>query len=366
MKIYLSTIAKFDDIITGEAHQAGETMVLEDEARAKRMVKLGVANIVRIDPDKTKTGPKVMVYQNLLFKIGGIETADYQMARAFKDRDIAFVFKTADMEQAIRLGEYAEVVMDDGKMEFECDVLILANYDSYPLVKGRVKAGKIYQQVHADWANMKKMSQWQDFKWEPDPDVDKVLAVSETTVKALQTAFRQPIPAELVPNILTPPTDNGFRVFLTLSRFSAEKGADMIVAMARRFEEAGKNFLWIICGTMSDSRLNYKLGNKKNIVFVEPSVANEGLIKNCDYLVQLSKNESYCYSVHEALACGKPCICTDIPEFRKVIKNGENGWLVGQNLEGLDIEGIFGKLLTPKPITEPIAPIWEDVLEGNL
>lgn len=366
MKIYLSTIARFDDIITGEAHQAGETMVLEDEARAKRMVKLGVANMVRINPDKPKTGPKVMVYQNLLFKIGGIETADYQMARAFQDRDIVFVFKTADMEQAIRLGEYAEVVMDDGKMKFETDVLILANYDSYPLVKGRVKAGKIYQQVHADWANMKKMSQWQDFKWEPDPDVDKVLAVSETSVKALQTAFKEPIPAELVPNILMPPTDNGFRVFLTLSRFSAEKGADMIVAMARRFEEAGKNFLWIICGTMSDSRLNYKLGNKKNIVFVEPSVANEGLIKNCDYLVQLSKNESYCYSVHQALACGKPCICTDIPEFRKVIKPGENGWLVGQNLEGLNIDAIFSKLLNPKPRTEPIDPVWEKVLNGTL
>lgn len=366
MKIYLSTIAKFDDIITGETHQAGETMVLEDEARAKRMVKLGVANVVRIDPDKPKTGPKVMVYQNLLFKIGGIETADYQMAKAFPDRDIQFVFKTADIEQALRLAQYADVVMDDGKMEFECDVLILANYDSYPLIKGRVKAGKIYQQVHADWANMKKMSQWQDFKWEPDPDVDKVLAVSETSVKALQTAFKAPIAAELVPNILTPPTDNGFRVFLSLSRFSAEKGADMIVAMARRFEEANKHFLWIICGTMSDSRLNYKLGNKKNIVFVEPSIHNEGLIKNCDYLVQLSKNESYCYSVHQALACGKPCICTDIPEFRKVIKPGVNGWLVGQNLEDLDIDGIFGELLSPTPIKEPIAPIWNDVLEGKL
>ena len=366
MKITVRTEARFDDINTGDVHQLGEVLVLDDGERAKRMLKLGVASLVKIETDRPKAGPKVMVYQNLLFKIGGIETADYQMAKSFPDRNIQFVFKTADIEQALRLAQYADVIMDDGKMEFECDVLILANYDSYPLVKGRVKAGKIYQQVHADWANMKKMSQWQDFKWEPDPDVDKVLAVSETSVKALQTAFKAPIAAELVPNILTPPTDNGFRVFLSLSRFSAEKGADMIVAMARRFEEANKHFLWIICGTMSDSRLNYKLGNKKNIVFVEPSIHNEGLIKNCDYLVQLSKNESYCYSVHQALACGKPCICTDIPEFRKVIKNGENGWLVGQNLEGLDIDGIFGKLLSPTPIKEPIAPIWNDVLEGKL
>lgn len=117
---------------------------------------------------------------------------------------------------------------------------------------------------------------------------------------------------------------------------------------------------------MSDSRLNQRLGADKNIVFVEPSIYNEGLIKNCDYLVQLSKNESYCYSVHQALAQGKPCICTDIPEFRKVIKDGENGFLVGQGLEGLDIDAIFSKQLKPTPREEPLDPIWQKVLNGEL
>lgn len=364
--IQVRSLMPFDDAITGEHYEAGRLLEFADPKRVEYMCKKQICELVHIDPPKPKTGTKVIVYQNLLFKIGGIETADYQMARAFPDKNIVFVFRQADIEQALRLAQYCEIQIDDDKMHFETDVLILANYDSYPLVKGRVKAGRIYQQVHADWANMKKMWQWSSFKWEPDKDVDKVLAVSETSVKALQTAFKEPIPAELVPNILMSPTDNGFRVFLTLSRFSAEKGADLIVAMARRFEEAGKHFLWLICGTMSDSKLDRKLAYNHNIVFIEPSVANEGLIKNCDYLVQLSKNESYCYSVHQALACGKPCICTDIPEFRKVIRDGENGWLVGQSLEGLDIEAIFSKLLNPKPRIEPIDPIWEKVLEGEL
>lgn len=364
--ITVRSLMAFDDIVTGEHHLAGELLELDDKQRVINMVKRGVCELVHIEPPKKKTGTRVLVYQNLLFKIGGIETADYQMARAFPDKDILFVFKDADIDQALRLAEYAEVQVDDGKMTFETDVLILANYDSYPLVKGRVKAGKIYQQVHADWANMKKMWQWSNFKWEPDKDVDKVLAVSETTVKALKTAFESPIEAELVPNILMPPEDNGFRVFLTLSRFSAEKGADLIVAMIKRFEEAGKHFLWLICGTLSDSGLNRKLGGHKNVAFIEPSIYNEGLLKNCDILVQLSKNESYCYSVHQALACGKPCICTAIPEFMKVIEPGVNGWLVGQNLEGLDIEAIFSKQLKPKPRTEPLDPVWEKVLNGEL
>lgn len=364
--ITVRVIYPFDDAITGEHYDAGRTVDFDNPARVKYMIKNSLAELVHIDAPKTKTGTKVIVYQNLLYTIGGIETADYQLAKSFGDKNIVFVFRTADIEQALRLAQSCEVVVDDGKMTFDCDVLILANYDSMDLIKGRFKARKVYQQVHADWANMKSMWQWANFKWMPDEQVDKVLAVSETTVKALKTAFDKPIEAELVPNILNPPEDNGFRVFLTLSRFTAEKGADLIVAMAKKFKEAGKDFLWIICGTMSDSGLKRRLAGDSNIVFVEPSIMNEGLIKNCDYLVQLSKNESYCYSVHEALACGKPCICTDIPEFRKVIREGENGWLVGQGLEGLNIDAIFGKLLTPEPRHEPINPIWEKVLEGEL
>ena len=366
MKITVRVEAKFTDIHTGEERMPGSIITLEDENRVKNMARLGVVSLVRITPDKEKKGKKIIVYQNLLFTIGGIETADYQLARAFGDRNIVFVFCEANIEQAIRLGRFCEVIVDDGETMLDADVLILANYDSIDHCRGRINARKVYQQVHADWANMKRMWQWQNFTFKPDACVDRVLAVSETTRKSLQIAFNEPIDSVVVPNILNPPEDNDFRVFLTLSRFTAEKGADLLVAMTKRFKEAGKQFLWIICGTLSDSRLKSKLAGENSIVFVPPSIANEGLIKNCDYLVQLSKNESYCYSVHQALAMGKPCIVTDIPEFQKIIKNGENGWIVGQNLEGLDIDGIFGSILTPKPRVEPIDKIWLDVLEGRL
>ena len=258
------------------------------------------------------------------------------------------------------------MVIDDGMEVFNCDVLILANYDSYPYIRGRVYAKKIYQQCHADWANMKKMPQWASFDWQPYEDVDRVIAVSETTKKALQTAFNEPIDSVVIPNILNEPDDSEFRVFLTLSRFSAEKGADLIVRVLDEFHKANKPFLWIICATMADSRINLKLKNDKSVIFLPPSPVNEALIRNCDILVQLSKNESYCYSVHQALACGKPCLCTDIPEFRKVIKDGVNGWLIGQFGERLNVNEIFGKRLEPKPLKEEISPLWVELLEGRL
>lgn len=356
----------FDDMHTGQHYTAGSLLEFDDRERVRNMVKRGIASLVHIPAPKPKHGNKITIYQNLLFCIGGIETADYQLARAFPDRDITFIFREADIDQALRLGKYAEVIVDDGKQQFDTDVLILANYDSYEKIEGRIKARKIYQQVHADWANMKKMPQWANFAWQPDPDIDKVVAVSETAQKALQTAFKWPIESEVVPNILGEPEDTGKRVFLSLSRFSPEKGADLIVRMVQKFHEVNKDFLWIICGTMSNSKLDQNLRLDKSVVFLPPSPANEGLINNCDYLVQLSKNESYCYSVHQALACGKPCICTDIPEFRKIIKPGQNGWLVDQHLQNLDVEAIFGPRLTPKPAKEPISPKWTKLLNGDL
>lgn len=356
----------FDDMLTGQHYQAGALLEFEDQERVRNMIKRKIATLVHIPAPKPKHGNRIMVYQNLLYCIGGIETADYQLARAFPDRDLVFVFREADIDQALRLGQYAEVIVDDGTQEFETDVLILANYDSYEKIEGRIKARKIYQQVHADWANMKKMPQWANFRWQPDPDVDKVVAVSETAQKALQTAFKWPIESEVVPNILNEPEDTGTRVFLSLSRFTSEKGSDLVVRMVQRFHEAHKNFLWLICGTMSNSKLDQALQFDKSVVFLPPSVTNEDLIRNADILVQLSKNESYCYSVHQALACGKPCLCTDIPEFRKIIKPGYNGWLVDQHLQNLDIDAIFGPLLKPEPTKEPISPKWTKLLKGDL
>jgi len=367
MRFEVKVKAPFADKYTGKMYEAGDTISFDDEFRLKDMVNRRLATLVHAVPKiKTKkTGKRVLVYQNFLNVIGGIETADYNLAKTFQERKIKFVFRSGDLGQMLRLAEFCEVEIDDGQKNFETDVLILANYDSYPLVKGRVKAKKIYQQVHADWTNMRKMPQWANFVWAPDDDVDRVLAVSGTVVQALRTAFNAPIESVLVPNIPRPVEDE-FRTFLTLSRLTAEKGADLIVRMVDRFHQERRKFLWIISATISDSQIDKRLGDDESVVFVKPSAENSAMVKSVDYLVQLSKNESYCYSVHEALSVGTPVIGTKIPEIEKVVKDGENGYLVGQNLEGLDAEAIFTKKPVFKPLVEKIDPIWEKVLGGEL
>lgn len=367
-KYTLKVAEKFYDIETGELHEEGQEVEINDVDRVRNMLILGLAKVVKITPPKSikKSGNKIIVYQKLLNWIGGIETFDYNLAKTFEDRNITFVFAEADFEQANRIGQFCEVRVDDGTESYTTDVLLLENYDAYTMIKGRVKARKIYQHIHADWANMKKMEIWQHFDWQPDEDVDKVLACSETAAKGLETAFEKPIKSTLAPNILCEPEESEFKLFLTLSRFTAEKGGEAIIKMVQEFNEAGKPFMWMITATELDFGIYKTLKSDPSILFITPSINNQELIKKADYLVQLSKNESFCYSVHEALQQGVPVIATDVPEMKKVIKQGENGYLVGQELEGLDVEAIFNKKPVFKPATYKVAPIWHKIIEGEL
>ena len=370
MQFVLRATGIFTDAETGRPVNIGDFVETKSEARARKLIKMNLARLKAITPSvsKKKRGKKVIVFQKLLYVIGGAETALINLARAFSNYNITFVFQQADLDQAIRIGRFCDVYIDDPEGdEYQCDVLIVTLCDAYACVKGRVKARKIYQQVHADWASMKKNTrEWQNFEWRPDPDVDVVVSVSETAQKGLKTAFSRPLASKVVRNIILKP-ERPHRTFLSLTRLTSEKGAERIVEMVRRFHAAGYEFHWIIAATPSASGVVEKeLMHDESIIFVKPGQLAQRLIHSADYLVQLSDTESYCYSVREALIAGKPCIGTRIPEFEKIIKPGINGYLVDLNLKDLDVDAVFHKVPTPKPEPEDIDPGWEKLLAGEL
>lgn len=110
--------------------------------RLRELAAKGVVAPVRLDhrTKVKKSGAKVIIYQKLLYKIGGIETWDLQLAKTFKDRDITFVFSAADAIQMVAIAEFADVIIDNGTRHYECDVLISANYDGGAVILDRVSA----------------------------------------------------------------------------------------------------------------------------------------------------------------------------------------------------------------------------------
>ena len=354
---------EFADKDTGDSIKAGTIFRTPDYERAKDIIRRNIGKFAGVEHGKRK-GNRILIHQKYCFKIGGIETANRAIAEAFKDRNIVFVFGDADLDQAMALAKYHDVIIDDGHSTYDCDVAIFTNYDSAPAIMKRINARKIYQQIHADFENLRKIPVWSNFVWHPDPRIDKVLSVSETAQKGLQAAFQQE--SIVVPNILPKHDTEPFK-FVLLSRATPEKGIDDVVKMFRRFDEAKKDYVLFLCSTIeqADDDSQIYLRENPRVLTVQPSPYARVIVKNCDMGIQLSKNESYCYSVREMLQEGTPCLVSDIPELRKLIQDGKNGFVYH---EDMDIEKIFDRKLKAnmKAYDEKIDPLWEKVLDGLL
>ena len=204
------------------------------------------------------------------------------------------------------------------------------------------------------------------FGGKKDPRVDKVLAVSDTTKRALKATMG--VDSELVPNILAPASELPM-VFLVMSRATAEKGIDRVFKLYDEFIKAGKDFVIYLCSAHIEFKpeISDEVEKRPRIVPVPPSLFNMSLLKGADYLVQLSYNESYCYSVREALQHRVPCIVSDIPELRKIIKDGKNGYTIKDDFTNLDVDKIFNsKPVIKEAYKEEVPAIWQKVLEGKL
>ena len=353
----------FSDKDTGENIREGSLFKTSDYDRAMDIIRRKLGKFTGVEHPKRK-GNRILIHQKYCFKIGGIETANMAIAESFKDRNIVFVFGDADFEQAMELARYHDVIIDDGNSKYECDVAIFTNYDSAPAIMERIKARKVYQQIHADFENLRKIPIWRNFTWHPDPCIDKVLSVSETAQKALERCFQQE--SVVVPNILPKRKEEPFK-FLLLSRATPEKGIDDVVKLLKRFDEAKKNYVLFLCSTIEQAEDGDQIYLRENprVLTVQPSPYTKALISSADMGIQLSKNESYCYSVREMLQAGTPCVVSDVPELRKLIRNGENGFVYK---EGMDIEPIFDRTLKARMKTydEKISPLWQKVLDGTL
>lgn len=355
---------KFTDKETGESVYPSELFKTDSQERAKKIIELRLGTFAGVEhPDKK--GKRILIHQKLCYKIGGIETANLAIAKAFKDRNITFVFGDADLKQVLELSKYHNVIIDDGRSNYECDVAIFTNYDSAPAIMDRVKARKIYQQIHADFYALKQMDEWKNFVWKPNNRVNRILAVSETAKKGLQNAFQ--LDSVVVPNILAKDDSEPPMRFISLTRATPEKGIDRLVDLLKRFDDENRNYILFLCATIdqsSDYNQRY-LSENPRVITVQPTIYSKELLRASDMLIQLSYNESYCYSVREALQLGVPCLVSDIPELEKLITDGKNGYIYHDDM---NLDKLFGRSLRAKmkPYEETVSPLWEKVLNGEL
>lgn len=371
----LRTRQKFIDLKRGnKTSPVGEVFRIEDEQRVRELLGNNPGGRKYVDligvehPEKKAKGPKIIIYQGHLFYIGGIETFLYNFTKHYKDRDITIICNDVDDDQMIHLGKYANIREIHGDEKLECDVIILGNYDCAGILR-QIRAKKVYQMIHGDLRGLAKSLHWGDnYRWRKDSHIDKIIAVSDTAAEGVKECGREE--SEVIYNIL----DNDFKdedgmSFVTLSRATAEKGINRIVQMAKEFKKAGKHFIWFLCCslTQADPGAVREIKKIPEFIIVPPTQDNRLLIKSCDYLVQLSDTESFCYSAYEALQRGIPVILTDFPEAQKIVEPGKNGYLVSMDLSDLDIDKIFDHKPTEVSYVDRCDyDKWEKVFKGEL
>jgi len=364
VKYTLKVTSDFTDAITGQLRQRGTTLETDDLARARLITSLKLGKIKSIEHEP-KPGKRVLFVSSLIYKIGGIETANRAISEHFRSKNIAFLTLNADetaTEQLIKMAEAHDVFVDDGEGRYTADVVILQHTAS-AVILPRIEADKVYQQVNCDLTSLKKQPSYANFTFTDSDRVDKYLAVSQTAKESLEREEGKQ--AVIVPNLM--PEARKVLKIVVLSRASEEKGIDRVLTLAEKMEKYTRDFVIFLAASIEQYEGAKRLLANGHIVPVQPSVYATALLDGADYLCQLSRSESFCYSVREALQRKVPVIVSDIPELRKLVKNGENGYILADDMPDEQVKQIVEKIPKPaKAYTQGVAPIWHRVLEGKL
>lgn len=79
---------------------------------------------------------------------------------------------------------------------------------------------------------------------------------------------------------------------------------------------------------------------------LSPKLDIQNEIVKADFLIQLSDNEGYCYSVIEALTNGIPVIVTPVPVFKELKINEKNSIIL--NFDCSNLDEVIDKIQTKK------------------
>lgn len=284
---------------------------------------------------------KNVFYFRFLNKIGGIETFFYYLAKKYQDWDITIYYLDGDINQINRLKKYVRVKQYNGE-QIECDKAFFNfNLD----IIENVKAKEYIQIAHGDYKAM-------GVKPNTHKKITKYLGVSKQVCNTYEEVTGYD--TELVYNPIEIDEPKKILNLISATRLTAEKGKNRIKKLASILDKAQIPYIWII---FTD---DINAINNPNIVYMKPRLDIVNYIANADYLVQLSDNEGYCYSVVESLCVGTPVIVTDVPVFKEIGVNDKNGFILDFDLKDVPIEKIYKGL--PKFEYKPKEDNWSNLL----
>lgn len=290
-----------------------------------------------------------IVFYGHVFRIGGVETFFYELARKYRDRDITLLYRSGDPEQLRRVSEYIRVKRWDGK-PVSCRQAIFG-YSFEPQDLDLIRAEEYIQVIHADFGALKHVIK---------PKLDKrfrYIAVSENN--AVEWEKLTGIRPEVCYNPITVDKPRKVLHLISATRLGHEKGFDRMQKLATTLDKAGVRYVWTIY-TDSSQRIN-----SPNVIYAGTRLDVRDFVADADYLVQLSDTEGYPYSLLEALCLGTPVIVTDLPSNPdSQVEDGVNAIVLPFDMSVIPVDRIVKGLKRFK--YKPREDRWGEILvEGT-
>lgn len=283
----------------------------------------------------------VLLYTSYLHIIGGIETFVINFLDLMgEEYSIGVYCPRLPKEMENRISQRAKLFT---KQELiSCDTLIMVRMMDY--IPNNVSYEKSIRMCHACKSNP---------SWRINQDCDKVIHVS----KASKLSFNSK--GDIIYNPLQKTAKKAL-FLVSATRIPANdkgKNAERMLSLARMLNDAEIPFIWF---NFSDAPLN---NAPKGFVNVGTFQDLQPYIEKADYLVQLSDQEGFGYSVLEALVNNTAVICTPFETTKELrVKDGENGYIVP-----FDLDFDVNKLLNVPEFTykwnnDTIKNKWEKLL----
>lgn len=275
--------------------------------------------------------------------IGGVETFLYYLSCLYNN--FVVYYKSGDYKQVERLGDNVEIHKWNGE-RIKCD-RFFASYN--PDILDYVSANEYIQVIHADYKEM-------ELKPCLDKRITKYIGVSEKVCESFREITGRDIECIYNPMVVDKPRK--VLKLISATRLTSEKGRNEMIKLGNELDKAGIPYLWFVFTNDTDYIDN------PNIIYMEPRLDIKDYIASCDYLVQLSRTEAFCFSVVEAEMLGVPCIVRDLPVWSEIgLKNKENCFILDFDMNDIPVGEIY-KGLNSFKYTPPKSK-WDKYLDNS-